>query len=154
MQSQATTVNDHLSELPPDRLEVVEQLRRVVLGSLPKGFEETMNYGMIGYVVPHSLYPDGYHCDPTLPLPFAAIASQKNSVNFYHSGIYTDPDIHDWFVREYENRCDHRLDMGKSCIRWTKTKTPPYDLIGELMQKLTVDDWVKMYESRKEMKTG
>jgi len=147
MQSWATTVEQYLSELPDDRKHVFSQLRDVIIANLPEGFEEMMNYGMIGYVVPHSLYPAGYHCSPELPLPFASIASQKNSINLYHSGIYADPQISDWFVGEYEKRCNHKLDMGKSCIRWSKTKQIPYGLIWELMWKISVDEWIATYES-------
>jgi len=147
MQSQATTVEQYLSEVPEERREAFDKLRNAILDNLPDGFEEVMNYGMIGYVVPHSIYPDGYHCDPSLPLPFAGLASQMHSINFYHMGVYSDPDLYDWFVDEYQKRCSHKLDMGKSCIRWTKTKTPPYDLIGELMTKETADEWIQMYES-------
>lgn len=146
MHSQATTVAEYLQEVPDERKEVFSKLREAIVTNIPEGFEEEMNYGMIGYVVPHSLYPEGYHCDPSLPLPFASIASQKNSINFYHSGIYADQQLHDWFVDEYQKRCDHKLDMGKSCIRWTKTKTIPYDLIGELVKKISAQQWIKTYE--------
>ncbi len=101
---------------------------------------------MIGYVVPHSIYPDGYHCLPELPLPFVNIASQKNFIALYHMGLYADPEILDWFVSEYPKHSERKLDMGKSCIRFKKPEQIPFDLIGELMQKISVDDWIAAYE--------
>lgn len=121
MQSKATTPDDYIKELPPDRREAIMKLRQEILKNIPKGFEETMGYGMMGYVVPHSIYPAGYHCKPADPLPFANIASQKNFIAFYHMGIYTDPQLLDWFVKEYPKHTDAKLDMGKSCIRFKKT---------------------------------
>lgn len=106
-----------------------------------------MSYGMLGYVVPHSKYPDGYHCDPKLPLPFINLASQKNFVALYHSGMYANPKLYDWFVTEYPKHCKHKLDMGKSCIRFKSMNDIPYTLIGELSTKMTVDDWVTLYEN-------
>lgn len=147
MQIKADTVDEYISKLPEERQVVVNKLRETILGNLPEGFHETINYGMIGYVVPHELYPDGYHCDPKLPLPFMNVASQKNFVAVYHSGIYADQDIMDWFVGEYPKYCKNKLDMGKSCIRLKKMDQIPYQLIGELSTKLTVDDWIAMYEA-------
>ena len=114
--------------------------------NLPKGFQEQMSYGMLGFVVPHSVYPDGYHCDTSLPLPFINIASQKNFIALYHSGIYADPALSDWFVGEYSKYVNTKLDMGKSCIRFKKMETIPYELIGALCKKLTVTDWIALYE--------
>lgn len=147
MKYKAATPEDYVAQLPEDRKEVIEKLRRVILKNLPDGFEEGINYGMIGYYVPHSIYPDGYHCTPELPLPFMNIASQKNSVNVYHSGIYADKDLYDWFVDEYSKYSKRKLDMGKSCIRFKKLDEIPYKLIGELCKKLSVKQWIKMYES-------
>lgn len=147
MQSKATTVKDYINELPDDRKEVISKLRETILSNLPKGFEETMNYGMIGYVVPHSLYPAGYHCDPTLPLPFISLASQKNHIGFYHAGIYSDSVLYDWFVQEYPKHVSGKLDMGKSCIRFKNLTKIPYDLLGTLVTKMTVTDWINKYES-------
>ena len=146
MQSKATSVNDYVEELPHDRKEPFTKLRQTVLANLPAGFSECMNYGMVGFVVPHSTYPDGYHCNPELPLPFANIASQKNFIGLYHMGIYANKELLDWFVAEYPKHCKRKLDMGKSCIRFKKMEDIPYDLIGELMQKMTVQDWVTLYE--------
>jgi hypothetical protein len=109
---------------------------------------ETMNYGMIGYVVPHKIYPNGYHCNPKDPLPFANIASQKNFIAFYHMGIYANPKLSDWFVKEYPKHCKHKLDMGKSCVRFKKIDDIPFNLIGELMSKMSVKDWIEIYEQK------
>ena len=114
--------------------------------NLPNGFEEVINYGMPGYVVPHSMYPDGYHCNPSLPLPFIGLASQKNFVALYHMGIYANPKLLKWFTEEYPKHCKSKLDMGKSCIRFKKPEQIPYDLIAELAGKMTVQDWVSIYE--------
>jgi uncharacterized protein YdhG (YjbR/CyaY superfamily) len=125
-----------------------EQLRETVLGNLPEGFEEAMSYGMIGYVVPHRLYPAGYHCDPKLPLPFVSIATQKNFIALYHMGIYAMPELMDWFVTEYPKHSKAKLDMGKSCIRFKKANDIPLELIGQLMQKITLETWVGVYETQ------
>lgn len=147
MQSTATTVEQYLQELPEERKEVVGKLREVILENLPKGFEECMNYGMLGYVVPHSLYPEGYHCDSKLPLPFMNLASQKNFVAVYHMAIYSDPLIMDWFLAQYPKHCKNKLDMGKSCIRFKNLSKVPYELIGQLASKISVADWISTYET-------
>ena len=147
MQSTATTVEQYLQELPEERKEVVGKLREVILENLPNGFEECMNYGMLGYVVPHSLYPEGYHCDPKLPLPFMNLASQKNFVAVYHMGIYSDPSIMDWFLAQYPKHCKTKLDMGKSCIRFKNLSNVPYGLIGQLASKISVAEWISTYET-------
>jgi len=147
MQFKATTVEEYLQEVPAERQLYFNQLRDVVLANLPDGFVEQMSYGMIGYIVPHSVYPAGYHCDPKLPLPFANIASQKNFIALYHMGIYANPGLLDWFVQEYPKHCKLKLDMGKSCIRFKKAEQIPYDLIAELMQKMSADEWVRLYET-------
>lgn len=147
MQSSAKTPEEYIAELPADRKEVMSKLRNVVLKNLPKGFEETMNYGMLGYVVPHSKYPDGYHCDSKLPLPFLNLASQKNHIGFYHMGIYSDPKLLNWFTEEYPKHATGKLDMGKSCIRFKNPAKIPFDLLGELVTKMSVDDWIDRYES-------
>lgn len=142
----AKTVEEYISKVPKERIAAVSKLRETVRDNLPEGFEEGISYKMIGYVVPHSRYPDGYHCDPKLPLPFINIASQKNFVALYHSGIYADKKMHDWFVQEYPKYVKTKLDMGKSCIRFKKIENIPYDLIGELCQKMTADEWITLYE--------
>jgi hypothetical protein len=147
MQSQAKSANEYILELPDNRKSPMEKLRKTLLENLPEGFEETMSYGMLGYVVPHSIYPNGYHCDPKLPLGFIAIASQKNFIALYHMGIYSDKNLHDWFVSEYQKHCKTKLDMGKSCIRFKKMDDIPYDLIATLVQKMSVKEWITKYEN-------
>lgn len=146
MQYKTKTPAEYIKQIPEERKEPIKKLRKVVLDNLPKGFEEGIGYGMIGYWVPHSIYPDGYHCDPKLPLPFMNIASQKNFIAVYHSGIYADNKLMDWFVKEYPKHTDAKLDMGKSCMRFKKMDKIPYELIGELATKLTVQQWIEMYE--------
>ncbi len=146
MKAEGKTVLEILTNLPEDRVEPFNKLHDVILENLPKGFEPAISYGGLGYVVPHSLYPDGYHCKPSEPLPFAGIASQKNSINLYHMGIYSKPDLLEWFVNEYPKHCKRKLDMGKSCIRFKKMDDIPFALIGELMQKIRVQDWIDIYE--------
>jgi len=146
MTSGAKTPAEYIKELPADRKEAIAKLRDVVLKNLPDGFKEQMGYGMLGYVVPHKIYPHGYHCDPKLPLPFAGLASQKNFIAFYHMGIYAMPDLLKWFVAEYPKHSSAKLDMGKSCIRFKKPEHIPYKLIGELMKKVSVEKWVEGYE--------
>ncbi len=146
MQSKAEIVEEYLDQVPDERKPYFNKLRETILVNLPEGFAEQMNYGMIGYVVPHSVYPDGYHCDPKVPLPFANIASQKNFIALYHMGIYAKPDLLEWFVNDDPKHCKRKLDMGKSCIRFKKMEEIPYDLISELMQKMSVADWVELYE--------
>ncbi|MEO6730371.1 MAG: DUF1801 domain-containing protein [Ferruginibacter sp.] len=148
MQSTATSIEQYLKELQPDRRVAMNRLRKDILENIPKGFTEEMSYGMVGYVVPHSLYPNGYHCDPSLPLPFMNIASQKNFIAIYHMGIYGDKKLLDWFVSEYSKITKAKLDMGKSCLRFKKMEAIPYKLIGELASKLTVADWISMYEDK------
>jgi len=148
MQSKATSPENYIAEAPEERQDVLKKLRQVVLDNLPEGFEEQMSYGMIGYVVPHSIYPDGYHCTPELPLPFLSFASQNNFIGFYHMGIYALPELFDWFVGEYPKYCKRKLDMGKSCIRFKKLEEIPYELIGELVHKMTVQDWLNLYEAK------
>jgi hypothetical protein len=147
MQSKATTVDAYVAELPEDRKKAITELRKVIKKNLPKGFKEEMGYGNIGYVVPHSKYPAGYHCDPKLPLPFMGVASQKNSINFYHMGIYADPELLKWFTDAHTKASPKKLDMGKSCVRYKNPDDIPYKLLGELVSKITVDDWIEMYES-------
>lgn len=146
MQSKAATVNEYVAELPEDRQKIVNEFRKVVKKNMPKGFQECMNYGMIGWVVPHSKYPAGYHCNPKDPLPFMGLASQKNSVNFYHMGIYGDPRLLKWFTDEHAKASPKKLDMGKSCVRYKKLEDIPFKLIGELAAKISPDQWIAQYE--------
>src|SRR5918993_728906 len=146
MQSTAVSVEEYFDSLPEERQMPMKELRKVIKINLPKGFKEVMSYGMVGYVVPHSIYPDGYHCDPKLPLPFMCLASQKNFISFYHMGVYSDKKILDWFTSEYAKRVKGKLDMGKSCIRFKNPDQIPFELVGELVSKISVDDWIKTYE--------
>ncbi|WP_299157726.1 DUF1801 domain-containing protein [uncultured Tenacibaculum sp.] len=147
MKAVGKTVTEILINLPKDRVLPFNKLHDVILKNLPKGFEAGISYGGLGYVVPHTLYPEGYHCKPSEPLPFAGIASQKNSINFYHMGIYSDPKLLKWFVTEYPKHCKLKLDMGKSCVRFKKLNEIPYELIGELMKKMSVKEWINIYET-------
>lgn len=146
MNSNATSPDEYIDQLPEDRKEVMMKLREVLKQNLPVGFNEEMSYGMIGYVVPKSIYPAGYHCDPKLPLPFISIASQKNFVAFYHMGIYADGKLLEWFIQEYPKHCNSKLDMGKSCVRFKKMQDIPFALLGELSGKMTPEDWINTYE--------
>src|SRR5688572_9558701 len=146
MISKAISPEQYLKELPEDRKQAISDLRNIVVKNLPKGFKEVMSYGMLGYVVPHELYPAGYHCDPKLPLPFACIASQKNFIAFYHMGVYAMPDMLKWFTTEYPKHTPAKLDMGKSCIRFKEPEHIPHKLIGELIKKISVKDWLACYE--------
>lgn len=147
MQYDASSPEDYISQVPEERQDTLKKLRKVIKDNLPKGFEEGMQYKMIGYYVPHSVYPDGYHCDSKTPLPFMSFASQKNSVNLYHMGIYAKKELLDWFVGEYPKHCKRKLDMGKSCIRFKKMDEIPFELIGELTKKMSSEEWIDIYES-------
>lgn len=146
MQSKAASPRQYIDELPEDRKQPIKKLRQLILDNLPKGMEETMSYGMLGYVLPHTIYPDGYHCSPELPLPFMNLASQKNFIAVYHMGMYAKKDILDWFTKEYPKHCKYKLDMGKSCVRFKKIDDIPYQLIGELTSKMSAEEWINIYE--------
>jgi hypothetical protein len=145
MTSKARTVREYLDELPQDRRAAVEAVRRVILENLNDGYEEGMQYGMIGYYVPHSLYPAGYHCDPKQPLPFACLASQKNHLSLYVTYLYGNPRHEDWFRKEWA-KTGKKLDMGKSCIRFKKLEDLPLDLIGRVIARVPVKELVSYYE--------
>ena len=147
MSSDAKTVDEYIAGLPDDRKDAVSRLRDVINANIPEGFSEQMSYGHIGWVVPHSLYPAGYHCDPKLPLPFVSVASQKNFIALYHMSVYADPVLSQWFTDEYQKISESKLDMGKSCIRFKKPERIPFELVGELMKKVTVDEWIRVYET-------
>ncbi|WP_111709224.1 DUF1801 domain-containing protein [Lutibacter citreus] len=146
MQIKANNPKAYITQIPEDRISFFKKLRQTILNNIPEGFEEQMSYGMIGYVVPKSIYPAGYHCDTSLPLPFVNIASQKNFIALYHMGIYANEEILDWFITQYPKHCKRKLDIGKSCIRFKKAEEIPFELIAELMHKITVNDWIKLYE--------
>ncbi len=148
MQIFAKSPDDYVSQIPEDRKNPVNELRKVLKANLPKGFEEEMSYGMIGYVVPYSIYPKGYHVSPKVPLPFMAVASQKNFIALYHMGIYGDEKLLKWFTEEYPKHSKTKLDMGKGCIRFKKPDQIPFQLIGEMASKLTPEEWIRIYEER------
>ena len=145
MNSKAKTPDQYYSELPDERIKIMQEIRKVIQKNIPKGFEECMGYGMPGWVVPHSIYPAGYHCDPKQPLPFMGLASQKNFIALYHMGIYADPNLYKWFTDEYKKTQTVKLDMGKSCIRFKKAEHVPLKLIGELASRMKPKDWVALY---------
>ena len=146
MHSTATNPAQYIAELPEERKEPFNELRQTILKNLPKGFKEVFANGMISYVVPHNIYPNGYHCDPKQPLPFISIASQKNFIAFYHMGMYAQPALLKWFVEEYPKHSETKLDMGKSCIRFKKPGQIPLKLLGELVTKQSADEWIGVYE--------
>ncbi|MGV6817651.1 MAG: iron chaperone [Thiotrichales bacterium] len=148
MKTAAKTIDEYFAALPEARHEALKQLREVLQKNLPEGFAEQMSYGMPGFVVPLSLYPPGYHCTPGTPLPFISYASQKNYIAIYHMGLYADPDLLAWFTAEFPKHSPRKLDMGKSCIRFKNLASIPYQLIGALAQRMTVEDWIGCYEAR------
>ncbi len=146
MQYQANSPEDYINQVPKERQPILKKLRSEITKNLPKGFQEGIQYGMIGYFVPHSLYPNGYHCNSNEPLPFMSFASQKNSINVYHMGVYAKKELYNWFVAEYSKHSKRKLDMGKSCIRFKYIDDIPFELIGELASKMTVKEWISFYE--------
>ena len=146
MQYKAETPDEYVPQIPEDRQKAINKLRSVIRKNIPKGFKESTGYGMIGFCVPHSIYPAGYHCDPKQALPFMGIASQKNFIAIYHMGIYSDPSLLKWFTAAHAKASPKKLDMGKSCIRYKKAEDIPYELIGELASKMTVKQWIDTYE--------
>ena len=153
MKAIGNSVTDILANVPEDRAESFNKLHDVIVKNLPKGFEPGISYGGLGYVVPHTLYSAGYHCKPSEPLPFAGISSQKNSINFYHMGVYSDPKLLEWFVSEYPKHTNQKLDMGKSYVRFKKFDDIPYKLIGELMKKMGAEEWIALYEKNISQRT-
>ena len=143
-----TTVAEYMDALSPDRKESMERLAATIRSSLPAGFEETINYGMPSWVVPHSLYESGYHVNPELPLPFLSVASQKSHIALYHMGIYASAPLLDWFEGEYPKHSETKLNMGKSCIRFKNAANIPYGLIGELCSKMSAGQWIEAYEAQ------
>jgi hypothetical protein len=141
-------IQSYLDSLPEDNRKVIEQFRKVVKKNLPKGFEEVFNYGMIGYVVPHKLYPAGYHCNPSQPLPFISIAATKTAYSFHHMGLYADADLLKWFEEAYPVHATGKLDMGKGCVRFKKPELIPFDLLGKLVTKMSAKEWIALYESK------
>ena len=153
MQSKAATVEQYLAELPEDRREALQAIRKTILKNLPKGFEEGMQYGMIGYYVPHSVYPPGYHCDPSQPLPFASLASQKNHMALYLMCVYGDPEYAEWF-REAWTGAGKKLNMGKSCVRFKKLDDVPLDVVGQAIKRVPVKKYIAHYEETTQATAG
>jgi hypothetical protein len=145
MQSRARTVDEYLKSLPPDRREVISAVRKVILANLPEGYEECMSYGMIGYVVPHRIYPAGYHCDPSLPLPFANLASQKNHMALYLMCCYGDKATDQWFRKAWA-AAGKKLDMGKSCVRFKKLEDVSLEVIGQVIARVPVKNYIARIE--------
>ena len=145
MQSKAKTVKEYLAELPEDRCAAIQAVRKVIRKNLDKDYEEGMQYGMIGYYVPHKLYPAGYHCDPKLPLPFAGLASQKGYMSVYLT-CYGSPKDEEWIRKEWA-KTGKKLDMGKSCIRFRKLEDLPLEVIGKAIARVPVKDYIAYYES-------
>lgn len=146
MKVNIASIEEYIESLPEDRQTAIQQLREVIIANLPEGFSEQISYGMIGYVVPHSVYPKGYHCNPKEALPFISIASQKNYIALYHMGIYAIPELIEWFINEYPKHSKRKLDMGKGCIRFKKLDEIPYELIAETVGKISVEKWIETYE--------
>ncbi|MFE8598615.1 DUF1801 domain-containing protein [Archangium violaceum] len=146
MQSKATTVDQYLASLPEDRRTAISAIRDVILENLDKDYEEGIQYGMIGYYVPHKVFPAGYHCDPKQPLPFASLASQKNHMAVYLMGIYGQPRHEKWF-REAWAKTGKKLDMGKSCVRFKKLQDVALDVLGEAIRRAPAKAYIQQYES-------
>jgi uncharacterized protein YdhG (YjbR/CyaY superfamily) len=142
------TIVAYLSNVPEDKIETVTLLRESIKENLPAGFDEVMSYGAIGYVVPHALYPAGYHCCPALPLPFINLAAKKNFVVLHHMGLYADPILLEWFTTEYSNHSKHKMNMGKGCIRFKSMTHIPEQLMSELFKKMAPSDWIALYEKQ------
>ena len=147
MQYKADSPEDYISQLPEERKGPMTNLHNLIKKHMPEGLEPGMSYGMPAYFVPKSIYPSGYHCKPFPPLPFLNIASQKNFIAFYHMGMYAKKELYDWFVAEYPKHSKYKLDMGKSCVRFKKIDNIPYDLIEQLLGKMSVEEWIDIYEN-------
>jgi len=146
MTIKASTIAEYVKQIPEDRQQVFEKLLSILRENLPPGFEECLSYGMPAFSVPHSLYPKGYHVSPKVALPFISIASQKNFIAFYHMGLYATPELNSWWQEEYPKYSKRKLDMGKSCVRFKKMDDIPFELIQELAQKVSPEEWIATYE--------
>jgi hypothetical protein len=145
MANTAKTVDEYLQALPEDRRRTISAVRSVILANLPDGYEEQINYGMIGYVVPHSLYTAGYHCDPTKPLALAQLGSQKNHMALYLMTVYGDPATEQWFRKAW-TAAGKKLDMGKACVRFKKLEDVPLDVVGEVIARVPVQAYISRIE--------
>ena len=146
MQSKAKTVAEYIASLSSDQREVLAAVRTVILANLDRGYQEAMQYGMVGYSVPHSRYPAGYHCDPKQPLPFAALAAQKNSLSLHLMGLYMNPSELKWFTQAWK-ATGKKLDMGKACVRFKKLDDVALDVVGEAFRRVSADAWIATYET-------
>ncbi|WP_262152584.1 DUF1801 domain-containing protein [Chryseobacterium foetidum] len=146
MQIPADSVEEYLSNIPEERQEAFIKLYITIKENLPEGFEESLSSGMINWNVPLEAYPSGYHCTPGKSLPFISLASQKNFIALYHMGMYANPEILNWFTEEFPKHSKRKLDMGKSCVRFKNMNEIPFELIGELSKKMTVQNWIELYE--------
>jgi uncharacterized protein YdhG (YjbR/CyaY superfamily) len=140
--------HEYISTLPEDRKEAFSKIIELLHQNLPQGFESIIQYKMPSFVVPHEIYPEGYHCDPKTPLPFISVASQKGHISLYHMGLYANPDLLDWFTQEYQKSSKSKLDMGKGCIRFKKMDDIPFELLKELFQKMSVNEWIEKYKNQ------
>lgn len=147
MQIQSVSVEDYISQIPEERQEIFREIFNTINDHLPEGFSQGSSYGIIGWGVPLKTYPAGYHCAPGSPLPFISIASQKNFIALYHMGMYAKPELLDWFVAKYPKYSKRKLDMGKSCVRFKKMDDIPLELLAELSKKMTVEEWIDIYET-------
>lgn len=136
----------YISQLTEEQRTPFSKIIQLLENNLPKGFEAQTQYSMPSFVVPHSIFPAGYHCNPKEPLPFISVASQKNFIALYHMGMYAKPELLQWFTEAYPKHCKYKLDMGKSCIRFKKLEDIPYNLLGDLFQKMSIDEWIKIYQ--------
>jgi hypothetical protein len=141
-----TDIKNYIDQIAEDKKDAFLKLRDTLRTHLPEGFIEDFNSGMLGFVIPKSTFPGGYHCNPETPLPFINLAAQKNFIALYHMGLYADQDLLNWFTAEYPKHAKTKLDMGKSCIRFKKMNDIPYPLIGRLAEKMTPGEWVNLYE--------
>ncbi|BDD06000.1 DUF1801 domain-containing protein [Aureibacter tunicatorum] len=152
MKINADTVKGYLSQVPESQKENFTLLYQTIKNNIPQGFQECINYGMIGFVIPHSIYPPGYHCNNKLPLPFINIGVQKNFIGLYHMGLYANAELLKWFQEEYTKALNKKPDMGKSCIRFKNNAQIPIDIIAKLSQKTTPVQWIETYESSRSQK--
>lgn len=147
MKIEASSVSEYIEAIDAERRDAYSKLYQVVADNIPDGFTSCMQYNFPSYVVSLEEYPPGYHCTPNTPLPFVSVGAQKNFLALYHMGVYASPDLMKWFVEEYPKHSKYKLDMGKSCIRFKRINDIPYKLIGEFMQKMSVDQWISIYEN-------
>ncbi len=146
MTNKINSVAEYIETLPEERKEIIEKLRKVIKENLPAGFEESISYGSIGYVVPLEIYPQGYHVETNTPLPFIGLSNWKNHISFSHWGIYINKELLEWFKDEYAKQAKYKLSMGKACVNLKRMNDIPYNLIGQLCRKISVFEFIEMYE--------